>query len=413
MEPVMPQSPQHRTITLRAVDALLPGAELWDGEVKGFYVRCQRAAKVYVLKARIAGRSRHITIGTHGSPWTPNSARREAKRLQGEIVVGHDPAAQRQKNKAAVTVTVVATRFLAEHCGVLSLDSPFNPEPNANVKPGTARGYRDTLRDHILPALGKFRADAVTSADVAKLHHQMRATPRAANYVLSVLSVMSNWAAPRHLWPKGANPTDDITRYSETRRTKALSANETKRLVAAIDKAEHSGKITLYSAAALRFLLLCGLRPKEALHIKWTDFDPETGRIHLPATKTGPRDATLSTHALELLATLPRADGNPYVFCGHKQGRPLASLQHAFETVWADAGMPPDVVLYTLRHNFGTTLADNRVEAYELMKMMGHKNLSTSLRYIHLRDAGVQATSDRATAGIAAALAKPSKHTSR
>ena len=63
------------------------------------------------------------------------------------------------------------------------------------------------------------------------------------------------------------------------------------------------------------------------------------------------------------------------------------------------------MVLYTLRHNSGSTLADSRVEAYELMKMMGHKNLSTSLRYIHLRDAGIKETSTKATANIAQALA--------
>lgn len=388
---------------------MTPGDELWDADVRGFYVRCQRSARIFVLKARIAGRQRHITIGEHGSPWTPETARREAKRLQGEIAAGNDPASQREKAKATLTVTDTATRFLVEHCGVLKLDGKFAPEPNASVKPGTARGYRDTLRDHILPTLGKFRCDAITVADVAKLHHDMRATPRAANYVLSVLSTMTRWAATRHLWPKGSNPTDAIKRYPEKRRTKALTEDETGRLVAAIAKAETDGKITHYSAAALRFLLLCGLRPREALQIKWTDVDTATGRVHLPATKTGPRDATLSSHAIGLLATIPRMRGNPFIFCGHKEGRPLASLQHAFETVWADAGMPADVVLYTLRHNFGSTLADDRVEAYELMKMMGHKNLSTSLRYIHLRDSGVQATSTKATAGIAAALTKAGK----
>ena len=63
-----------------------------------------------------------------------------------------------------------------------------------------------------------------------------------------------------------------------------------------------------------------------------------------------------------------------------------------------------DVVLYTLRHNFESILAAQRVEAYELMRAMGHKNLSMSLRYIHLASGGVQETTSRATAGIANAL---------
>ena len=45
------------------------------------------------------------------------------------------------------------------------------------------------------------------------------------------------------------------------------------------------------------------------------------------------------------------------------------------------------------------------------MKMMGHKNLGTSLRYIHLRDAGTRDTCTKATAAIAAALARASERT--
>ncbi len=55
-------------ITKRTVDSLKPGGLVWDSEVKGFGVRCQRTAKTYVLKTRIGGLQRWITIGRHGSP---------------------------------------------------------------------------------------------------------------------------------------------------------------------------------------------------------------------------------------------------------------------------------------------------------------------------------------------------------
>ena len=75
-----------RKITKRTVDALKPGELVWDAEVKGFGVRCQRAAKVYVLKTRVGGRQRWITIGRHGSPWTPEKARGKAMSLLGDGV---------------------------------------------------------------------------------------------------------------------------------------------------------------------------------------------------------------------------------------------------------------------------------------------------------------------------------------
>ena len=80
-------------ITKRTVDAMTTGEDgaervLWDGELKGFGVRVQRGgAKSYVLHYRVGcGRGaplRKLTIGRHGSPWTPDTARREAKRLLG------------------------------------------------------------------------------------------------------------------------------------------------------------------------------------------------------------------------------------------------------------------------------------------------------------------------------------------
>ena len=60
---------------------------IWDCELKGFGVRVQRGSvKSYILHYRIgAGRGaplRKLTIGKHGSPWTPETARAEAKRLK-------------------------------------------------------------------------------------------------------------------------------------------------------------------------------------------------------------------------------------------------------------------------------------------------------------------------------------------
>jgi hypothetical protein len=80
-------------ITVRTFASLEPGSLVWDTSVRGFGVRRQRGDPVYVLKYRIAGRQRFLTIGRHGSPWTPDTARREARRLLGLIASGKDPAA--------------------------------------------------------------------------------------------------------------------------------------------------------------------------------------------------------------------------------------------------------------------------------------------------------------------------------
>ena len=84
-----------KRITKRIVDALKPGEVVWDDGVAGFGCRCQKATKVFILKTRVGGRQRWLTIGRYGSPWTVDTARAEAKRLLGEVAAKKDPAAAR------------------------------------------------------------------------------------------------------------------------------------------------------------------------------------------------------------------------------------------------------------------------------------------------------------------------------
>jgi len=64
---------------------------------------------------RIGRRQRWITIGRHGSPWTPETARREALRLLGLKAAGKDPAVERDDHKSGLIVAMLADRFLTEY----------------------------------------------------------------------------------------------------------------------------------------------------------------------------------------------------------------------------------------------------------------------------------------------------------
>src|SRR4051812_39905080 len=96
-------------ITKRAVDALKPSQTIWDAghreAVRGFGCRRQTGKPVYVLKFRVHGRQRFVTIGTHGAPWTAELARREAKRLLGQVAGGGDPQEERETARAQAADT--------------------------------------------------------------------------------------------------------------------------------------------------------------------------------------------------------------------------------------------------------------------------------------------------------------------
>ena len=80
-------------IGLRDVRALKPGEMVWDTAVSGFGARRQWGAAIaYILKYRTSeGRQRWHTIGRHGAPWTPETARAKAQELLGEVAKDRDP----------------------------------------------------------------------------------------------------------------------------------------------------------------------------------------------------------------------------------------------------------------------------------------------------------------------------------
>jgi len=74
-----------KRIGLREVRALKPGEIIWDSAVAGFGARRQQGPGVtFFVKYRTAeGRQRWHKIGRHGAPWTPETAREEAKKVLG------------------------------------------------------------------------------------------------------------------------------------------------------------------------------------------------------------------------------------------------------------------------------------------------------------------------------------------
>ena len=105
---------ERKAIGLREVRALKPGETVWDAKVPAFGARRQKSEAVaYVLFYRTRdGRQRWHLIGRHGAPWTPDTAREEAKRILGEVVRGDDPATAKQAARKAATVAELCDAYL-------------------------------------------------------------------------------------------------------------------------------------------------------------------------------------------------------------------------------------------------------------------------------------------------------------
>ncbi len=66
----------------------------------------------------------------------------------------------------------------------------------------------------------------------------------------------------------------------------------------------------------------------------------------------------------------------------------IRSVQHVVTRCGWRAGVKERVTPHSLRHAFATHLLENVVDLLIIQALLGHAKLSTTARYIHMRDLG-------------------------
>lgn len=361
---------------------------VWDSDVRGFGVRIYPSGKrAYVIQYRAGRRTKRLTLGQHG-PLTADEARTLAKRQMGEVARGGDPSGERKKLSNALTVAMLCDRFLSEYV-------------EQHCKPTTLRGYRTIIRNNVKPHLGSYLVKDVQRADIANLHFQLRGTPYQANRTLMVLSKMFNIAEDWGLRDEGANPTRRIKKYREEEKKRYLSDGEQFRLGRAFEEVLANGSETVHVVTAFMLLMLTGCRRNEIAELKW-DYVHYT-HLDLPDSKTGRRRIPLPRAAYDLLMSLPRRNGNPYVILGVTELGHITDLERPWRRIRARAGLE-DVRIHDLRHTYASVAMKDGIDPFTLKEILGHKNLSTTLRYAHLSDDAVQKAAGQIANRLAATL---------
>jgi integrase len=168
-------------------------------------------------------------------------------------------------------------------------------------------------------------------------------------------------------------------------------------------EAEQNRSWSPFVIAAIRLLIFTGARLGEILSLRWDYVSEEHRCLFLPDSKTGRKTVRLNAPALEVLQTVPRLEGNPYVICGEKAGQHLVNLEKPWRRIRKSAGLE-DVRLHDLRHSFASVAASGGQSLVVIGKMLGHSQPQTTARYAHLADDPVKAATDAVGRQIAAAM---------
>jgi site-specific recombinase XerD len=159
-----------------------------------------------------------------------------------------------------------------------------------------------------------------------------------------------------------------------------LSTQEVQRLIEHGRTFKHQVFMTLIYAT--------GLRLSEALNLKITAIDSDRMQLRVVKGK-GAKDryVAMPDCLLELLRTYYKTyRPQGYLFNGKYKGSRWAnrSAQHAIECARTDAGIGRAVSPHVLRHCYATHHLESGTNLVFLKAQLGHKNLKTTARYIHL-----------------------------
>jgi integrase len=365
----MPKTKLNATFCLTAVcEPQKRKTDYWDTIISGFVLEVRSTGgKTYYLRYFDQNeRQRQLKLGGYADI-TFDQARKKAKKLRSEVVLGGDPLSDKEERKAISTYSALAEQHLAY--AKAHLRSHSSTETN--------------LRVHILPRWGKLRLNEIKPQDIsAWLAEKAKDGLKPATVEkIRILFGRSFELGRRWVLPGCENnPVRAVPRAKfNNARERFLTASEAARLLKACDES-----LNPQLGYIVRLLLLTGARVSELLHAEWRHVSVDRQAWHIPMSKTGTaRYVPLSAEALRVIDQLPRFGACPYLLPNPETLKPFVSIKHGWQMARRRA-LLPDLHIHDLRHSAASFMINAGVNLYAVGKVLGHADHKSTMRYSHL-----------------------------
>lgn len=231
--------------------------------------------------------------------------------------------------------------------------------------------WRSTLNSYAFPIFGDLSvADVDTGLVLKAIEPIWKKVPETAERVRSRIERILDWATVRN-YRSGQNPARWRGHLKE------VLPSRSRKLVnhhAAMPYAELPAFMAILkqhdglAARALEVTILTGLRTVETLQATWDEIDliRRVWTIPRARMKAGvEHKVPLSINVAEILAQIPREEGNPYVFVGGKLGRPLSNMA----MLTALKRLHPDLTVHGFRSTFRDWAAEQTDHPNHVVEM--------------------------------------------
>jgi len=333
-----------------------------------------------------------------GSPFYQFDFIFRGRRFRGSTKQTNKTAAQRHEFN-------LRQKLANDRSGIIELEPPpafatfaeeFLERTECAMRPNTTRSYRNSLQN-VNPWFGVKRLDEISADEIERYKHtrlEKKRSPSTINRDLGFLRRVLLFAVKVSRPTAGRQPltwvlvttpfvAHGVEFLKENRRERIISFDEERRYLAA-------ARQPLRDVATL--ILEMGFRPCEVCAIRVQDVHLYGAAfVHVPGGKTraAVRDVPITERAREVLKRRLNAARGEYLFplrvgSGYDWTSPMNELDPAHRTALRNTKITPKFRPYDLRHTYGTRAIEGGTDPLTLMKLMGHEELSTTQRYVHL-----------------------------
>jgi integrase len=316
--------------------------------------------KTYYAVWREGGRQRWKGISTDKRLAIEFLKDLEAKRVHGEMGFKEIPE---------IRFDDFAYKYLEEH-------GPHKAE--------STRGRDQIIVDkHLIPFLGQKLLSEITLNNInLYIKHRDKVKQRngksiAKSTINRELNMVKSLFARAVEWGYlKENPCKGVKKLkTEVSEPVFLSPEEASRLMNAA-----TGQMRGFIVTGLN----TGMRKGELYALKWEDIDFKKCEVRVRRSKVKSfRVIPMNDLLAATLAQHPRHLTSQFVF-HNSDGSPWKNVRNGFDAILHRAGVRP-ITLHGMRHTFISNLVELGVDLRKVMELAGHKDISTTMRYAHLR----------------------------
>jgi integrase len=310
---------------------------------------------------------------------------------------------------------VPTVRHFAEHDFL-----PFVRSTSA-AKPRTVVFYENSVRNLAsYDKLAGLKLDAITSDVIAGFVAKRRDAGKQVSTINRDLATLrrmfhlaQEWEQVTTILPKvrmmpGENQRERVLTSEEESRYLKSAASIGEGIIRAYNRALEGTRATVRGEQPIKpadpfllrdvvtVLLDCGLRPEECYRLKWENIRDGAVEVFKGKGKASRRRVPASARLLAVLEMRKTNAASDWVFPSTTQSGHIESstFKKQHQAALAESEVSP-FVIYDLRHTCLTRWAKT-MDPFTLMKLAGHADLNTTMRYVHLNDDDVRAAMEKA-----------------